>query len=87
MASEIDLVVLTDDVEAFIVAADWIRAATGQPGLIVRSKAWGPVNERRVELGSGLLVEYGFAPTSWASTDPLDTGTAQVVAHGFSDPL
>jgi uncharacterized protein len=83
MASDIDLVVLTDDVEAFIATADWIRSATGQDGLIVRSKAWGPVNERRVELASGLLVEYGFAPVTWASTDPLDTGTAQVVAHGF----
>jgi hypothetical protein len=83
MSSDIDLVVVTDDVEAFTAKTDWIRSATAQHGLIVRSKAWGPVNERRVELVSGLLIEYGFAPTSWASTDPLDPGTAEVVAHGF----
>ena len=62
MASDIDLVVLTDDVEPFVAATDWIRTATGQHGLI---------------------VEFSFAPASWASTDPLDTGTAQVVAEGF----
>ncbi len=83
MSSDIDLVVLTDDVEAFTANVDWVRAATAQDGQIVRSKKWGPVHERRVELASGLLVEYGFAPASWASTEPLDQGTAAVVAHGF----
>jgi hypothetical protein len=83
MSSDIDLVVLTDDVEAFTANVDWVRAATAQDGRIVRSKMWGPVYERRVELASGLLVECGFAPASWASTEPLDQGTAEVVAHGF----
>jgi hypothetical protein len=83
MSSDIDMVVLTDDMEAFCASTAWIRSATGQHGEIVRSKAWGPLSERRVELASGLLVEYGFARTSWASTDPLDEGTAAVVTHGF----
>jgi hypothetical protein len=46
--------------------------------------------ERRVQLASGLLVEYGFAPLTWADVSPVDEGTARVVADGFSvlyDPV
>jgi uncharacterized protein len=82
MSSDIDLVLLTENVQFYVASTEWIRAATSEEGSIVRSKAWGPVRERRVELASGLLVEYGFAPTSWASVDPLDPGTASVVADG-----
>jgi len=31
---------------------------------------------------SGLEVEFGFAPPSWAAADPLDPGTAGVVRNG-----
>ena len=90
MDSDIDLVLLTHDVEFFVATTGWIRLATAHNGLIVRSKAWGPLHERRVKLASGLLVEYGFAPMSWASVDPVDRGTASVVANGFQilyDPV
>jgi hypothetical protein len=83
MASDIDLVVLTHDMEPYVGHSDWIRDATGRHGRIVRSKAWGPMSERRVELLSGPLVEYGFAPASWASIKPVDEGSATVVADGF----
>ena len=83
MSSDIDLVVLADDVEAYVAGTDWIRPAAGQNGRVVRSQGWGPLSERRVELASGFLVEYGFALTSWASVDPVDDGTAMVVADGF----
>ena len=82
MSSDIDLVLLTENVRHYVARTEWIRAATSEEGSIVRSKAWGPMRERRVELASGLLVEYGFAPPSWASVDPLDSGTASVVADG-----
>jgi uncharacterized protein len=82
MSSDIDLVLLTENVQHYIAGTEWIRAATSQEGSVVRSKAWGPMRERRVELASGLLVEYGFASPSWASVDPLDPGTASVVADG-----
>lgn len=83
MSSDIDLVLLADEPEVYVAGTDWIRSAAGRSGKIIRSKAWGPLRERRVELPSGLVVEYGFAPTSWASVDPLDDGTARVVADGF----
>jgi uncharacterized protein len=41
------------------------------------------VTERRVRLQSGLEVEFGIAPLSWAATDPLDAGTRKVVQGGF----
>ena len=90
LASDVDLVVLTERSELYMSAADWIEVASGRPGRIIRTKAWGPLTERRVELASGFEVEFGFAPPSWAEVDPLDQGTAQVVADGFAvlyDPM
>jgi hypothetical protein len=83
MTSDIDLVVLTDDRDSYLTGTDWIEPAAGQAGRIVRTQAWGPVMERRVELPSGFLVEFGFAPTEWACVDPLDPENARVVADGF----
>jgi hypothetical protein len=90
MDSDVDLVILSERPELYAGVTDWIEPATGQPGHIVRTKAWGPVTERRVQLASGLLVEYGFAPPTWADVSPVDEGTARVVADGFSvlyDPV
>ena len=32
---------------------------------------------------SGLEIEFGFVAPEWASTDPLDEGTARRRAHGW----
>jgi hypothetical protein len=83
MISDLDLVVLTKDLENYGASTDWIPRATGQDGRIVRTQQWGPLMERRIELPSGFLIEFGFAPVSWAQTDPLDGGMRGVVANGF----
>ncbi len=83
MASDVDLVVLTDRPNLYATTTDWVEPATGCPGEVVRTKAWGQLTERRVQLTSGFVVEYGFAPPDWAAVEPLDDGTAQVVADGF----
>jgi hypothetical protein len=85
MASDIDLVVLTREAGSYVLDSGWIGAATGsqRKGRIVRTRRWGPMTERRVELASGLHVEFGFVPLSWAGTDPPDVGTARVVSDGF----
>jgi hypothetical protein len=83
MSSDLDLVVLTDAKESYVDDDGWIAVAAGSPGRLIRTRAWGPLTERRVALESGFEVEYGFAPTSWASSDPVDPGTAEVVAAGF----
>jgi uncharacterized protein len=83
MSSDADLVVLTDDADPYVGDTRWIGSATGQLGEIIRTKAWGPLIERRVKLPSGFLIEYGFAPLSWADVAPLDPENAEIVANGF----
>jgi predicted nucleotidyltransferase len=80
--SDIDLVILTDAVPRYCEDDEWIRAAVGADAEIVRRQTWGVVAERRARLRSGLEVEFGLAPLSWASTSPLDSGTASVVREG-----
>jgi hypothetical protein len=50
----------------------------------VRTRRWGAVTERRFALPSGLEVELGMTPPSWAATDPMDEGTRRVVTDGVS---
>lgn len=82
MDSDIDLVVLTNEKGRYLEDDDWVAMALGEPAEIVRRQDWGPLTERRVRLSSGLEVEFGFVPPSWATTDPVDPGTAGVVRDG-----
>ena len=80
MASDVDLLVLSDTPESLEDAA-WFRQL--RPGArLIRSEAWGPVCERRFRLASGLIVELGIAPSSWAEV-PLDPGTRRVLSDGY----
>jgi hypothetical protein len=79
MASDVDLVILADDPDS-LVDVSWFVAL--HPGArLVRSQRWGPVQERRYRLRSGLLVEFGFAPVDWAAV-PLEAGTRRVLEDG-----
>lgn len=79
MASDVDLVLLAGDPDALAGSA-WFTVL--EPGAkLVRSQRWGPVRERRYRLRSGLLVELGIAPLSWAAL-PLDAGTRRVLSDG-----
>jgi len=80
--SDIDLVVLTQRKDEYIVDDAWVHDAVGQTVSIVRTQVWGPLTERRVRLASGLEVEFGFATPEWAAIDPLDDGTARVIRDG-----
>ncbi len=82
MDSDIDLVILTDRTDLYLQDTSWVADVLGADALLVGQREWGVLTERRVLLPSGLEVEFGFAPTRWAATDPIDPGTAQVVAHG-----
>jgi predicted nucleotidyltransferase len=88
MASDIDLVILADAPDA-VAEAGWFRRL--QPGSkLVRSARWGPVQELRFRLKSGLIVELGITSSSWADL-PLDAGSARVLSDGhrilFDDGL
>jgi len=71
MASDLDLVVLTNAVSEYGSDEGWVRDALGQPATMVRTERWGRLVERRARVGSGFEVEFGFADPSWASTDPF----------------
>ena len=84
MASDIDIVVLTLDPASYAATDGWVEGALGEVAPVVRTMEWGPLlTERRVRLASGLEVDIGFAPPSWAAADAVDPGTAGVVADGF----
>ena len=79
MASDVDIVVLGDNPSVFDDAS-WFRQL--RPGArLIRTDVWGPVSERRFRLSSGLIVELGIAPSSWADV-PLDSGTRRVLTDG-----
>ena len=87
MNSDVDLVLLTSDVDAYISSDDWsLFLGAAEP---VRTGQWGVLTERRFRLPSGLEIEFGFAPPEWADTNPPDEGTLAVVRNGchiLSDP-
>jgi hypothetical protein len=78
-ASDLDVVVLSRTPEALAGNDAWLAPLRGE---VIRRKNWGAVEERRVQLPSGLVVEAGVAGTTWARTDPVDDGTAFVVSAG-----
>ena len=79
--SDLDVVVLTDEPDAFTASTSWLEVLGYPP--IVRSRQFGAIAERRVRLVSGLEIEFGIASTRWAATEPIDAGTARVVGEGF----
>jgi predicted nucleotidyltransferase len=82
MESDLDLVVLTVEAHRYVTDDRWVTDAVGERAEVVRTQGWGALTERRVVLRSGFAVEFGFAAPSWASTEPLDAGTARAVRDG-----
>lgn len=82
MDSDLDVVVLTTDEHRYLTDDRWVTAAVGQRAALVRTRDWGALTERRVALPSGFEIEFGFVAPTWASTEPLDAGTATVVRAG-----
>ncbi|MEU2611590.1 nucleotidyltransferase domain-containing protein [Micromonospora sp. NPDC007271] len=78
MDSDVDIVVLTDN-PRYAQPGGWTGLLGGE---VVRLGEWGPLREVRVRRSSGLEVELGVVPVSWADTDPVDPGTRRVVGDG-----
>lgn len=78
--SDVDLVVVVDDVGAWLDDADWIASFGTSASAVVEE--WGRVRSLRVHYVDGLEVDFGFTTTEWARA-PLDAGTLAVVAGGF----
>ncbi|UOY03068.1 nucleotidyltransferase domain-containing protein [Blastococcus sp. PRF04-17] len=80
-ASDVDVVLLTDSPERYVVDDDWPAEVGGER--LLTTRRWGPLTERRFLLGTGLEVDFCVGPPAWASVDPLDPGTAAVVSAGM----
>ena len=81
MDSDVDLVILTREPRGYIQGETWIQTLGGLR--IVRTQAWGQMTERRFILSSGLEVEAGIVPPSWAATDPVDPELPPIIRDGF----
>lgn len=79
--SDVDLIALAGDPDQYARSDEW-PTAFGH-ATVVRRRRWGTVAETRIRLPSGLELELGIAPPSWAGTDPVDPGTRQVVQDGL----
>ena len=78
--SDLDLVLLCERPERF---GPWLATVPAlAPARFLHRRAWGPVTELRLRRRSGLHVDVGIAPLSWATSDPLDLGTARVLRDG-----
>ena len=84
--SDIDLVLLTANPEAFRASAAWLTEIEwSRLGLTLRSHrdaSYGAVWSRHVRLSDGVCVEFSFGHPSWAAVSPCDAGTLSVVSHG-----
>jgi predicted nucleotidyltransferase len=78
--SDIDLVLLLDDPQAFLADTGWVHSF-GQP---VRQEVeyWGKLTSLRVWYADGQEVEYGLAGLDWGS-DPADEGDMRVIRDGI----
>jgi predicted nucleotidyltransferase len=84
MASDLDLVIVSDNRTTLIGDHHWLRAALGPSCEFLRTQDWGPTyTEVRYRTASGLEIEAGVVDADWAAIDPIDPGTAQVVGAGF----
>jgi uncharacterized protein len=84
--SDIDLVLLTTDPQAFRADLTWVQAIDWST-VDIRPQSWqdedyGLLWSRRLWLQQGGEVEFGFAPLSWANVSPVDSGTSRVIADG-----
>jgi hypothetical protein len=78
--SDVDLVVLTPEPEAFLARTEWLACF----GVVARCEreTWGRMRTLRLFLASGVELEIGFATPDWAA-EPLDPGTRRVVSDGM----
>jgi GNAT superfamily N-acetyltransferase len=80
--SDVDLILITTTPSRYLTGTEWMSRFPG--ARLIRTMAWGDVlTERRFLLPSGLEVEVGITDARWASTDPVDEGTAEVVTDAL----
>jgi predicted nucleotidyltransferase len=82
--SDIDLILSVSEPQAFRSNERWLAELAWREG---RVAAWhdadyGAAWSRHVRLDSDREIEFTFCGPRWATTDPVDPGTAAVVSNG-----
>jgi predicted nucleotidyltransferase len=80
--SDVDLIVLTRAPAELLDDDRWIALFDTRASL-VSTRDFGAIQERRLRLADGLEVEVGVGRSEWASTGPVDEGTARVASDGI----
>lgn len=80
--SDVDLIVLTTSPARMLHQDDWYDAF-GQGTTLIRSKGFGAIDERRLQLSDGSVVEVGVGTPRWADVDPVNDGTETIVRDGL----
>jgi Streptomycin adenylyltransferase len=79
--SDVDVILLTEKPCLYVDREDWIEQLGGV--VLVTTRTWGVITERRFRLPSGHEVDLGVGLPSWASVSPVDGGTRRVATDGL----
>ena len=79
-ASDIDLIILTTEVEKYLLDRRWVSLfGEVEEGAV---EDWGRVRTVRIFYRAGSEVEFNFTAPDWAAI-PVDPGTRRVVSDGM----
>lgn len=78
--SDVDLVILTPDVDRYLRDRSWVSLFGETAGC--RREDYGRLTSVRAFYRGGLEVEYGFSTPDWASV-PIDAGTLRVITDAM----
>jgi len=79
--SDVDLVIVAEDRDRYLEDQGWLEVMSGS-GPAAKREHWGALTSLRLKLASGLELDLGLVEPGWASTDPVDPGTARVISDG-----
>jgi hypothetical protein len=81
--SDVDLILLVREPEVYR-GRDWLGEIAWCEGRVTRWRDadYGVAWSRHLQLSDSREIEFTFCRPSWADTDPVDPGTAEVVSGG-----
>ena len=79
--SDVDIILIVENAVRYLEEDEWLESF-GAPRSVT-DEDWGLLQSRRVHYANGIEVEFGIADRRWAAIEPVDQGTATVVAGGL----
>lgn len=79
--SDVDVILVVDEPATYLENNEWLENF----GHVreIEHEDWGLLQSRRTRYADGTEVEFGITDRRWVSTEPIDPGTAKVVAGGL----